>query len=145
VIIAFGLNKIWVGWCIWILISDESKREPIVHHITKIVDMVNYWFALGFIRDQNPDAPAYPYFVETERNDDQFVAIEFGMNLLTGFKEDEDTSVPMFYIEREIARVRAKGTRGAKLADYLEQRAFKPVRLSRSRPRVPRSGTRMRR
>ena len=136
-------------------LPSDTELEPVVipagiqlnyaRGINNFGDMVKYWFSLGFIRDQNPDAPAYPYFVETERNDDQFVAIEFGMNLLTGVDEDVDTSVPMFYVENDTVKVRAKSARGAKLADYLEQRAFKPVRLSRSRPRVPRSGTRMRR
>lgn len=113
--------------------------------INSFVQMVEHWSALAFIRDQNNQVPGYPYFTETERNHEIFSYKEVGVGSITGNPDDNETTIPVFYIEPDVQQVKAKSTRAAKLVAAAEQRAFAPIAVAAAGLGLPKAGTRVRR
>lgn len=113
--------------------------------INSFVQMVEHWSALAFIRDQNSQTPGYPYFTETERNHEIFSYKEVGVGSITGNPDDNETTIPVFYIEPDVQQVKAKSLRAAKLVAAAEQRAFAPIALAPAGLGLPKAGTRVRR
>ncbi|MBJ7556179.1 CTQ-dependent lysine 6-oxidase LodA [Marinomonas spartinae] len=114
--------------------------------------MVGHWFALAFIRDQNSKNEGFPYFTESERNHELFEYREIGVGQISGNPDDNETSLPVFFInphkvssdklKEGLAEIsRGETERGRRIAEYLEERAFKPVRSTNI---LHRSGTRVR-
>ncbi|MBY0420204.1 MAG: CTQ-dependent lysine 6-oxidase LodA, partial [Pararheinheimera sp.] len=58
--------------------------------INSFVQMVEHWSALAFIRDNNSQAAGYPYFTETERNNEIFSYKEVGIGAITGNPDDNE-------------------------------------------------------
>lgn len=113
--------------------------------INSFVQMVEHWSAMAFIRNRNSQGEGFPYFTETERTNELFSFKEVGVGQISGNGEDNETTIPVFYIEDDLKRVEQKNERAKKLVSYLEKRAFKKIDVSNSGLGKPRSGTRMRR
>ncbi|SEA50959.1 CTQ-dependent lysine 6-oxidase LodA [Alkalimonas amylolytica] len=113
--------------------------------INSFVQMVEHWSALAFIRNQHSEDALYPYFTETERNNELFCYKEVGIGQITGNKDDNETTIPVFYIETNKDTIKAKCTRAKAMVEAMEQRAFKPIDVSPDGLGMPRSGTRVRR
>ncbi|MBU1621059.1 MAG: CTQ-dependent lysine 6-oxidase LodA [Gammaproteobacteria bacterium] len=113
--------------------------------INSFVQMVEHWSALAFIRDNNSQAEGYPYFTETERNNEIFAYKEVGVGAITGNPDDNETTIPVFYIEADTQQVKTKSARAVQMVKALEQRAFKAIEVASGGLGTPRSGTRMRR
>ena len=113
--------------------------------VNTFVQMVEHWSALAFIRDQNSQDAAYPYFVETERNHEIFSYKEVGVGTISGNPDDNETTIPVFYIEQNTHVVKGKSARATQMVKALEQRAFKPIAVAKSGLGLPRAGTRARR
>ncbi len=113
--------------------------------INSFVQMVEHWSALAFIRDQNSQGEGYPYFTETERNHEIFSYKEVGVGQITGNTDDNETTIPVFYIEQNPQQIKSKSARALDMVNAMEQRAFKPIAQAPAGLGVPRSGTRVRR
>lgn len=113
--------------------------------VNTFVQMVEHWSALAFIRDQNSQGTGYPYFTETERNHEIFSYKEVGVGQITGNPDDNETTIPVFYIEQNTQLVKRKSARAQQMVQALEQRAFKPIAVASGGLGLPRSGTRARR
>lgn len=117
--------------------------------INSFGQMVEHWPALAFIRNTNmghdgADAN-YPYFTETERNHELFSYQEVGIGTITGNDADNETTIPVFYIESDNDVIYSRGEKAHLLMSSLEERAFKPIKTSPISLTTPRSGTRSRR
>jgi L-lysine 6-oxidase len=74
---------------------------------------------------------------------------EVGVGQISGNSEDNDTTIPVFFINtNKVSLDKLKGEtdkketkKGKLMAQYFEERAFKPVRTKNT---LHRSGTRMR-
>jgi L-lysine 6-oxidase len=113
--------------------------------INSFVQMVEHWSALAFIRNRNAGTVGYPYFTETERNNELFGFREVPIGQITGNSDDNDTTIPVYYIEPSTGQIRNKGMRGILLAESLEERAFKAIAVAPGGLEPPRSGSRSRR
>ncbi|MCX4029245.1 hypothetical protein H0A36_07455 [Endozoicomonas sp. SM1973] len=113
--------------------------------INSFTQMVEHWSALAFIRDNNAANPGYAYFTETERNNELFSYKEVGIGQLTGNSADNETTIPIFFIDDDSVSLSQKGTKGKRMARYFEERAFKRVKIADGGLGSPRSGTRARR
>ncbi len=122
--------------------------------INQFSQMVEYWWALAFIRNRNANAPGFPFFTETERNNELFSYKEVPMSEFSGTKGDEETMVPVWYIRvltqtnqapEALSLLAANDSKAAKMVDYLENRAFKAIEIAEGGLGKPRSGTRARR
>lgn len=114
--------------------------------INSFVQMVEHWYALGFIRNQHPSDTDYPYLVETERNHELFTYQEVPVGAITGNTYDNDTTIPVFSMTQDMTEIHSKSERGQRLVAYLEERAFKAIQIApEALSRHPRSGTRARR
>ncbi|WP_102795222.1 CTQ-dependent lysine 6-oxidase LodA [Bowmanella denitrificans] len=113
--------------------------------INNFVQMVEHWSALAFIRDANAGDSGFPYFTETERNNELFAFKEVPVSQISGNPQDEETTIPVFYIEENTEAIRSKGLRAQKMVDFLEKRAFKAIKVAKGGLGMPRSGTRARR
>lgn len=111
--------------------------------INNFVQMVEHWYALGFIRDLNGGSKSYPYLMEIERNNDLFTYQNYPMGKISGNSADNETTIPVFYIESNMAKVRKRSAKGNLMVEFLEERAFKEIEIA-DLP-APRSGTRNRR
>jgi len=113
--------------------------------INTFVQMVEHWSALAFIRDNNNEHIDYPYFTETERNNELFSYQEVGVGSISGNVDDNETTIPVFYIEQNKKHIKRKSTRAARMVKGLETRNFKEIKIAKDGLGVPRSGTRVRR
>lgn len=113
--------------------------------INSFVQMVENWYALAFIRNANSGDNGYPYFTEVERTNEVFSYQSVGVGTITGNDEDNETTIPVFYVESDTDKVAAKGLRATKLMAALERRAFKKIKVHPDGLGMPRSGTRTRR
>ena len=113
--------------------------------INSFVQMVEHWSALAFIRNTNSQDKGFPYFAETERTNELFSFQEYGVGQVSGNGDDNGTTMPVFYIEQNLKKIKSKNKRAKKLVAFLEERAFKPITVNREELGSPRSGTRMRR
>lgn len=107
--------------------------------------MVEYWFSLAFIRNRNPDDASFPYFTETERNNELFSYKNMPVSDISGNPDDAETTIPVFYIEEQLQTVSSRSKRAKKMADFLEERAFKAIEIAAGGLGLPRSGTKNRR
>lgn len=114
--------------------------------INSFVQMVEFWYALGFLRDLNADANnGYPYIVETERNNDLFTYKEIHIGQISGNVQDWDTTLPVFYIEPNKEKVSQRSVMAAAMVEHMEEVSFKAIDTLLSTSSRPRSGTRSRR
>ena len=115
--------------------------------INSFVQMVEHWYALGFIRNQNASESQsdYPYLVETERTHELFKYQEVPVGVITGDDRDNDTTIPVFSMDYDQESVSSKSGRAQRLVAYLEERAFKAIAIAPEGLGHPRSGTRSRR
>ncbi|RAJ24642.1 CTQ-dependent lysine 6-oxidase LodA [Pedobacter cryoconitis] len=113
--------------------------------VNTFVQMVEHWSSLGFIRDQNAGQPGFPYIVETERVNELFSYKDVGVGEISGNPEDDETTIPVYFIEPDKRLIRNRGGRGEMLANFLETQAFKPIAVSAAGLGLPRSGSRNRR
>lgn len=150
----------WPPQSPWDVISGETSLEGQIasrvpagqqmnyaRGINNFVQMVEHWYALAFIRDQNAGQDGFPYFTETERNNDLFSYKELGVGSVSGNGADNETTLPVFYIEEDAIRT-VSGKRSAKarkMRTFLEERAFKAIKVGDAGLGFPRSGTRNRR
>lgn len=112
--------------------------------INSFVQMVEHWYALAFIRNNNPETN-YPYFTETERNNLLFNYKEVGVGQITGNSDDSDTTIPVFYLEKDREKMAGKSNKARLFANFLEKRAFKAITVTKGGLGLPKSGTRSRR
>lgn len=113
--------------------------------VNNFVQMVEYWFSLAFIRNRNAGDPDYPFFTETERNNELFTFTDMPVSAVSGNEADAETTVPIFYIETQPAAVATRSLRAKKMVAALEARAFKAIAVKAGGLGLPRSGTRNRR
>jgi L-lysine 6-oxidase len=113
--------------------------------INSFSQMVQYWYSLGFIRDVNAGQAGFPFLLETERNNELFKSEEVPVGQITGNPEDNETTIPVFYIESEAKTVKAKSPRARALMEHLEKIGFKALEIHPKGLGAPRSGTRARR
>ena len=148
----------WPPQSPWDVLTGELTAEGQAHShlpagqqmnyargINSFVQMVEHWSALAFIRDTNAGNPGFPYFTETERNNEIFTFKDVPVGDISGNTNDNDTSIPVFYIEENKAKIRRKSSRAKLLVNFLEKRAFKPIAVHKKGLGKPRSGTRSRR
>lgn len=118
--------------------------------VNSFVQMVEHWYALAFIRNNNPETN-YPYFTETERNNLLFNYKEVGVGQITGNPEDSDTTIPVFYLEKDREKMSGKGanekakSKSKSFVAFLEKRAFKTISVTEGGLGLPKSGRRSRR
>ncbi|MCL4103593.1 UNVERIFIED_CONTAM: hypothetical protein GTU68_059672 [Idotea baltica] len=113
--------------------------------INSFVQMVEHWAALAFIRDRNAGDEGFPFFTETERNNELFTFDDLEVGKVSGNPDDDETVIPVFYIEQKTQKIMAKGARAEAMVQFLEERAFKPIAVAEEGLGLPRSGTRQRR
>lgn len=113
--------------------------------INNFVQMVEYWFALGFIRDKNSASQGVPFLVETERNNELFTYENFPISNISGNPDDSETTIPVFYIHENKEKVKNKSPKAALLVEHLEEQGFKKIEIAASGLGPPRSGSRHRR
>lgn len=113
--------------------------------INSFVQMVEHWSALAFIRDNNAGDKGFPFFTETERNNELFKYEEVPVGKISGNNQDDDTTIPVFFIEEDRDVIRRKSEHAERLVSFLESRAFKKIEVAPEGLGVPRSGTRARR
>ncbi len=121
--------------------------------INQFAQMVEHWYALAFIRNRNHNRPSMPFFTETERNNQLFTCDEIPMSTFSGNVNDNETTLPVWYIPQDNpggapAALQAMATNSesaSKMVAFLEERAFKPIKVVANSLPKPRSGTRSRR
>lgn len=113
--------------------------------INNFVQMVEHWSALGFIRDRNANNDGFPYFTETERNNELFTFEEVPVSQISGNSVDGDTTIPVFYIEENLHVVKTRGKRAKLMVSAMEERLFHRISVAEGGLPAPRSGTRARR
>ena len=113
--------------------------------INSFVQMVEHWSSMAFIRNTNSQDKGFPYFTETERTNELFSFTEYGVGQVSGNGDDNETTIPVFFIEDDLKKIEKKNDRAKKLVSFLEKRAFKKISVSSDGLGATRSGTKMRR
>lgn len=113
--------------------------------INSFVQMVEHWSALAFIRDNNAADTGFPFFTETERTNELFSYKEVPVGFVSGNNQDNETTIPVFFIEDNLQEVIKKGERAKKIVEFLESRSFNEIKVAPEGLGLPRSGTRSRR
>uniref|UniRef100_UPI0040491CCE CTQ-dependent lysine 6-oxidase LodA n=1 Tax=Flavobacterium sp. TaxID=239 RepID=UPI0040491CCE len=113
--------------------------------INSFTQMVQYWYALGFIRDKNADNNGFPFMLETERNLEIFTSEEVPVGKISGNAEDNETTIPVFFIEPKKSVVKNKSLKAKLLMEHLEEVGFKAIEIQSEGFGLPRSGSRNRR
>ncbi len=113
--------------------------------INSFTQMVQYWYALGFIRDLNSDSQGFPYLVETERNNELFTVEEVPVSAISHNSADSETTIPVFFLNTNTASVKKRSNKAAQLMEHFEANLFKDIAIHPAGLEAPRSGTRMRR
>ncbi|WP_236979104.1 CTQ-dependent lysine 6-oxidase LodA [Membranihabitans maritimus] len=148
----------WPPQSPWDVITGELTAEGQSHShlpagqqmnyargINSFVQMVEHWSALAFIKNNNAGTEGFPYFTETERNNELFSYKEVPVGTISGNDQDNETTIPVFYIEESMKKVAQKSQKAKKLVNYLESRAFNEIEVHEDGLGIPRSGTRSRR
>jgi len=148
----------WPPQSPWDVLNGETTLEGQMHShlpsgqqvnyargINSFVQMVEHWSAMAFIRNVNSQDKGFPYFTETERTHELFSFKELGIGQVTGNDADNETTVPIFYIDEDLKSIGEKSEKARKLVAFLERRTFKKIKISSEGLGLPRSGTRMRR
>lgn len=128
--------------------------------INSYVQMIEDWFRLGFVRNQNRDefASRFPYMVETERGHDAFTFWEMPVSVASHAAQDEETTVPVWYKKPAPEKgpkpaVHALGAftdasvqdRAVALTAEVEEEIFKPIiSADAEKTPMPRRGSRVR-
>lgn len=113
--------------------------------INSFTQMVEYWYALGFIRDMNSGNKGFPFMVETERNNELFTYDDVPVGQISGNTADNETTIPVFFIESNKQVVGSKNLKAKMLVEHLEEKAFKSIEIAEGGLGLPRSGSRNRR
>jgi L-lysine 6-oxidase len=113
--------------------------------INSFTQMVQYWYALGFIRDKNSGSNGFPFIVETERNNEIFTYEDVPVSQISGNASDSETTIPVFFIESQTTVIKQKSLKGKLLMEHLEEVGFKSIEIATEGLGLPRSGTRNRR
>jgi L-lysine 6-oxidase len=113
--------------------------------INSFTQMVEYWYALGFIRDKNSSSNGFPFIVETERNNEIFTFEDVPVGQISGNSSDNETTIPVFFIEPNSKVIKGKSEKGRLLMTHLEEVGFKAIEIATEGLGLPRSGTRNRR
>lgn len=113
--------------------------------INSFAQMVEHWSALGFIRDTNAQDRGFPNLVEIERNNELFTYDDVPVGQISGNSEDNETTIPVYFIEADMEAVKRKSPKAGLLVSFLEEQAFKPIAMAEGNLGLPRSGTRNRR
>lgn len=113
--------------------------------INSFTQMVQYWYALGFIRDKNSGSNGFPFLLETERNNEIFTYEDVPVSQISGNENDAETTIPVFFIEPKTSVVKQKSTKARLLMEHLEEVGFKSIEIATEGLGLPRSGTRNRR
>ena len=113
--------------------------------INSFTQMVEYWYALGFIRDKNASSDGFPFIVETERNNSIFTFEDVPVGQISNNPTDNETTIPVFFIEQNKQVVQNKSPQARLLVQHLEEKAFKAIEIAEEGLGMPRSGTRNRR
>lgn len=113
--------------------------------INSFTQMVQYWYALGFMRNLNAGNGGFPFIVETERNNVLFSYQEVPVGQISHNKDDDETTIPVFYIEPQVQKVKNRSLKGRMLMEFAEEKAFKEIEVTAAIKELPRSGTRSRR
>ena len=148
----------WPPQSPWDVLTGETTLEGQMHGhlpagqqmnyargINSFVQMVEHWSSLAFIRNTNSQDIGFPYFTETERTNELFSFVEYGVGRISGNGDDNETTIPVFYIQDDLKQVGQKSKKALRLVSFLEKRAFKKIAISKAGLGNPRSGTRMRR
>lgn len=148
----------WPPQSPWDVLTGETTLEGQMHShlpagqqmnyargINSFVQMVEHWSTLAFIRNTNSQDKGFPYFSETERTNEQFEFKEVGVGQISGNGDDDETTIPVFFIDDNLKRIEQKGDKAKMLVAHLEKRAFKKIDVARGGLGLPRSGSRMRR
>ena len=148
----------WPPQSPWDVLTGELTEEGQAHShlpagqqmnyargINSFVQMVEHWSALAFIRNNNSGDKGFPYFTETERNNELFSYQEVGVGEISKNVQDNETTIPVFFIEPDSEKVKKRGTRAKKLMAFIEESEFKAIAVADAGLGLPRSGTRMRR
>ncbi len=125
--------------------APAGQQMNYARGINSFTQMVEFWYALGFIRDKNAGSKGFPFIVETERNNDLFTYEEYPVSKISGNPEDAETTIPVFFIEEDKEKIKNKSPKGRRLMLYLEEKSFKTIKIAGAGLAVPRSGTRARR
>lgn len=113
--------------------------------INSFTQMVQYWYALGFIRDQNAGSQGFPFMVETERNNELFTVEEVPVSQISNNPADDETTIPVFFLNTNKAAVKSQSPKAMLLMEHFETHVFKAIAMDPGTVVPPRSGTRMRR
>lgn len=125
--------------------SPMGQQLNYARGINSFTQMVEYWFALAFIRNRNTGDAGFPFFTETERGNELFTFQNVEVGSISRNPEDNETTVPVFYLKNDAFRLVTGNDKVTKMVAALEERAFKKIELAAGAPKVPRSGTRNRR
>ncbi|MEL6865483.1 MAG: CTQ-dependent lysine 6-oxidase LodA [Bacteroidota bacterium] len=147
----------WPPQSPWDVITGEvSKADQAEAHlpmgqqmnyargINSFTQMVEHWAALAFIRNRNAGNQGFPYFTEVERNNEIFTFKDVPVGDISGNSQDNETLIPVFFIEPDSKKVKETSERGFMLMSYLETRAFKPIEVAEEGLGFPRCGTKRR-
>jgi L-lysine 6-oxidase len=147
----------WPPQSPWDVLTGEiSPEQQIISHnpagvqvnyargVNSFVQMVEHWSALGFIRDQNAKDKSFPYFVETERNNELFTYKDVPVGDISGNPKDNETTIPVYFIQEDTEKVKAVSARAARFVAHMESKDFKPIRIAAEGLPLPRSGSRNR-
>ncbi|MCH2224028.1 MAG: CTQ-dependent lysine 6-oxidase LodA [Crocinitomicaceae bacterium] len=113
--------------------------------INSFVQMVEHWSAMAFIRNTNSQDKGFPYFTETERTNELFSFKEYGVGQVSGNGDDNETTIPVFFIEDDLKKIETKNEKAKMLVSFLEKRAFKKISVSSEGLGATRSGIKIRR
>jgi len=125
--------------------SPAGQQMNYARGLNSFVQMVEYWFALAFIRNRNSSDEGFPFFTETERNNELFSYQNVPVGQISGNDADDETTIPVFYIEPKTETIASRSLLAKNMVDFLETRAFKAIKVSTGGLGTPRSGTRNRR
>ncbi|MBO0930241.1 CTQ-dependent lysine 6-oxidase LodA [Fibrella aquatilis] len=112
--------------------------------INSFTQMVQYWYALGFIRDQNASSQGFPFMVETERNNELFTVEEVPVSQISNNQQDSETTIPVFFITQSKSEVKTRSVKSKMLMEHFETHVFKAIEIAAEGLEEPRSGTRIR-
>lgn len=121
--------------------------------INQFAQMVEHWYSLAFIRNRNAGAPGFPFFTETERNNQLFTYKALPVSSISGNTDDDQTEIPIWYIPydnpsgvpKSLLAKAATSDKASKMVAFLEARAFKHIETVLGGLGKPRSGSKIRR
>lgn len=121
--------------------------------INQFAQMVEHWYALAFIKNRNAGAAGFPFFTETERNNQLFSYQAIPVSSISGNKNDDQTEIPVWYIPDDnpggaplhLQAKAAVSAEAGKMVAFLEERAFKHIKTAPQGLGTPRSGSKIRR